>query len=188
MARIRTIKPEFWEDEKAGALDPLAALTFIGLISLADDEGRGRATLTFLRSRLHPYRGTEVALIEDSLRTIYVSGLAVPYFVDGQSYYVIPKFKIHQVINRPTPSKLPAPPSRLTEDSVSTPEDSLRERNGMERKGRERNGTEWSGVPSSTSATVASAAAPAPSATASPEETDDEINRRRKLAGLPPKS
>ena len=40
MPRIRTIKPEFFGDEKLAPLTPTARLTFIGLIAMADDAGR----------------------------------------------------------------------------------------------------------------------------------------------------
>lgn len=40
MARIRSIKPEFWADEKLSPLDPITRLVFLGLISMADDAGR----------------------------------------------------------------------------------------------------------------------------------------------------
>ena len=40
MPRIRTIKPEFWADEKLAPLDPTDRLVFLGLISLSDDFGR----------------------------------------------------------------------------------------------------------------------------------------------------
>jgi hypothetical protein len=40
MPRIRTVKPEFWQDEKLAPLDPVTRLVFLGLISLADDAGR----------------------------------------------------------------------------------------------------------------------------------------------------
>ena len=40
MARIRTIKPEFWGDEKLAPLAPITRLVFLGLISMADDRGR----------------------------------------------------------------------------------------------------------------------------------------------------
>lgn len=40
MARIRTIKPEFWGDEKLAPLSPTTRLVFLGLISMADDRGR----------------------------------------------------------------------------------------------------------------------------------------------------
>lgn len=40
MARIRTIKPEFWGDEKLAPMDTTTRLVFLGLISIADDAGR----------------------------------------------------------------------------------------------------------------------------------------------------
>ena len=40
MPRIRTIKPEFWSDEKLAPLPPIDQLVFLGLISLSDDFGR----------------------------------------------------------------------------------------------------------------------------------------------------
>ena len=39
MARIRTIKPEFWEDEKIGKLPIPCRLFFIGCWNFADDFG-----------------------------------------------------------------------------------------------------------------------------------------------------
>jgi hypothetical protein len=40
VARIRTIKPEFWGDEKMAPLSPITRLVFLGLLSMADDRGR----------------------------------------------------------------------------------------------------------------------------------------------------
>lgn len=40
MARIRTIKPEFWHDEKLSTMSAIDRLTFLGLIGMADDLGR----------------------------------------------------------------------------------------------------------------------------------------------------
>ncbi len=39
MARIRTVKPEFWVDDKVVELDPWARLLFIGMWNFADDQG-----------------------------------------------------------------------------------------------------------------------------------------------------
>lgn len=55
MARIRTIKPEFWADEKMGACDPLTRLVFLGLISLADDAGRLVDSVKQIDAALFPY-------------------------------------------------------------------------------------------------------------------------------------
>jgi hypothetical protein len=40
MPRIRTIKPEFWADEKLSPMSDTTRLVFLGLISMADDRGR----------------------------------------------------------------------------------------------------------------------------------------------------
>jgi len=40
VARIRTIKPEFWSDEKMSPQSDEVRLLFLGLISMADDFGR----------------------------------------------------------------------------------------------------------------------------------------------------
>jgi hypothetical protein len=40
MPRIRSIKPEFWADEKLGPMSATTRLVFLGLISMADDLGR----------------------------------------------------------------------------------------------------------------------------------------------------
>jgi len=40
MPRIRTIKPEFWSDEKLSTLTAIDRLVFLGLIGMADDYGR----------------------------------------------------------------------------------------------------------------------------------------------------
>ena len=40
MARIRTIKPEMFQDEKLAPCDPTTRLVFLGLIAMADDAGR----------------------------------------------------------------------------------------------------------------------------------------------------
>lgn len=40
MPRIRSIKPEYWADEKMAPLPPITRLVFLGLVSMADDAGR----------------------------------------------------------------------------------------------------------------------------------------------------
>lgn len=55
MARIRTIKPEFWQDEKLGPLDPLTRLVFLGLVSQADDAGRLLDSPRLINGVLFPY-------------------------------------------------------------------------------------------------------------------------------------
>ncbi len=138
MARIRTIKPEFWESEKLGRLSDLARLNFLGLISLADDSGRGRGALDWLSGRLHPYspknRGR---LMEHSLRELETAGVVLFYEVAGCKYYFIKGFPEHQRINRPTESRIPPPP--LIEDSPPPQGGLMRssKREGIKDQGRD---------------------------------------------------
>jgi hypothetical protein len=118
--RIRTIKPELWESERLGRLPVLARLTFIGLISMADDEGRGRGDPLFLRGRLHPYAG-DVGAEEfgKAMDALVAAKLVMLYIVEECAYYKIPGWGEHQKIERPSKSRIPdIPERRLTEDSV----------------------------------------------------------------------
>lgn len=55
MARIRTVKPEFWADEKLGPMDPVTRLVFLGLISMADDGGRLLDSVKVIDAFIFPY-------------------------------------------------------------------------------------------------------------------------------------
>ncbi len=111
MARIRTIKPGFWSSEKLGKLPLLARLTVVGLISQADDEGRGRGATRFLMGTIHPYAEdvTEAALAA-AIVVIHAAGLAQFYEVSGCRYYALPGWSEHQRIDHPTKSIIPQPP------------------------------------------------------------------------------
>lgn len=118
MARIRSIKPDFWDSEDTATLSPLAALTYAGLWNLADDEGRGRFGSTLIHGRLHSVRPgvtqpkTKAALDELKERKLIITYTAS----DGTALYYIPTFKKHQKPQKPLPSKLQAPPVELQED------------------------------------------------------------------------
>ncbi len=55
MARIRTIKPEFWEDEGVAALSRDARLLWIATWNCADDEGILRWTPDYIKAQVFPY-------------------------------------------------------------------------------------------------------------------------------------
>ena len=72
MARIRTIKPQFWDDLKIGRLSRDARLLYIGLWNFADDLGVVIADPAWLKSKIFPYdKNTTPAirrLVEDARR------------------------------------------------------------------------------------------------------------------------
>ena len=53
--RIRTIKPEFWKDERLSTLSRDARLLYIALWCESDDEGRLRGNQSYLHGALFPY-------------------------------------------------------------------------------------------------------------------------------------
>ena len=88
MARKRMIDPSIWQSEDFGKLSNLAKIVFIGLFSLADDEGRGRANPMYLKSNLFPYNeDMRSADIEKALLEISSNMSVIFYSCDGSSYY-----------------------------------------------------------------------------------------------------
>jgi hypothetical protein len=111
MARIRTIKPEFWQDQKMAAdLSRDQRLFYVALWNEADDEGRFIAHPRRLLGLTFPYDDDiHEQFIEDSLRALAETKRIVLYVHEGEQYGQLTKFQEHQRINRPTPSKLPFP-------------------------------------------------------------------------------
>lgn len=116
MARIRTIKPEFFTSEDIVELEPLARLLYIALWCEADKEGRLAWKPKTFKMRYLPADDVDVDEICDALLD---AGLVVLYG-DGLAY--IPTFRRHQHVNpRESVSTLPAPedcppslPKRIT--------------------------------------------------------------------------
>ena len=108
MARKRMIDPNIWQSEDFGRLSTLAKLVFIGLFSLADDEGRGRCNPIYLKSTLFPYEeGIRSADVDKTLSEISSNMSVVFYSCDGSSYYSLYNWNTWQKIDRPSESKIP---------------------------------------------------------------------------------
>lgn len=109
MARIRTVKPTFWGDEKVVDLSRDARLLLLGLISLADDEGRFPASLVAITGHVFPHDGLPPTKIRRWLTEIEAVGIIRLYTDGRREYGHFPKWSEHQRINRPQRSALPAP-------------------------------------------------------------------------------
>ena len=108
MARIRTIKPEFFTSEDIVSLSPMARLLYIALWCEADREGRLNWKPRTLRMKYLPAESCDVMPICNELVS---ANLVVPYIADEEPYAVLPSFKKHQAINvREAQSSIPAPP------------------------------------------------------------------------------
>lgn len=67
MARIRMVKPEFFDDPQVGELSPLARLFFIGLWTQADREGRLIDDPRRLKARIFPFDDVDVNALAHEL-------------------------------------------------------------------------------------------------------------------------
>ncbi len=134
MSRIRTIKPDFWRDEDLSSVSAEAALLAIGLLNHADDEGYFSANPKLIQADIFPLR--ELSVSPHSLLEELVSIGYLRLFdgSDGKKYGLVTNFVKHQIINRPTASKIKDLES-FTEDSVS---DHAALTSGMEGKGKEK--------------------------------------------------
>lgn len=144
MARIRTIKPSFFQSDDVSALPLRARLTWIGLWTHCDDQGRTKDHARLIKAAIWPLDNVSLADIEDDLVTLSGHGRIVRYEVAGQRYLAIVNWHDHQKINRPSASNIPGPSSPQaapTYPHVSThgtlTEDSRGEGKGKEGKGRE---------------------------------------------------
>lgn len=119
MARIRTIKPEFWQDEKLALLPPLARLVFLGLVSQADDAGRLVDNVKLLDGLLFPYTDDSCA---DALADLAAMGRIARYrSASGQALIQVANWDKHQKVVNPSKYNLPGPPEVKGSETKPTP-------------------------------------------------------------------
>ncbi|MFJ4418236.1 MULTISPECIES: hypothetical protein [unclassified Streptomyces] len=109
MARIRTIKPEFFTSLTIADLTPEQRLTFIGLWTHVDDAGRCVDDPRLIKAAVWPLDDRTAADVETDLKALTESSLITRYILNRRRYLAVSGWDEHQRINRPTPSKLPAP-------------------------------------------------------------------------------
>jgi hypothetical protein len=133
MARIRTVKPEFfrhyglYQAEKETRL-PLR-VAFAGLWTAADREGRFRWDPPNLKLDCLPYDEIDFSKVLEALR---IKEFVVRYQVGDGTYGYIPSWKRHQVINqREAQSVIPEPEAPAGADTC------MHVQVSGERKGRE---------------------------------------------------
>lgn len=111
MARIRTIKPDYWQHPKTASVTRDARLLFLGLLNEADDEGRMRYSAKRLAGVLFPFDDDVTPKLLDSwVRQLELVGLVDRYEVEDAFYLAVPGFTEHQRISHAKPSVLPERP------------------------------------------------------------------------------
>ena len=105
----RIIKQSAFESEKISALSDFDFRLWVGLITQADDAGRGDARPAILKGHIFPLRERVTAKdIEAALLRLAAGSCVTLYTVGGRPYYQFPNWAKHQrVYNAKT--KTPAP-------------------------------------------------------------------------------
>ena len=109
MARIRSVKPEFWSDEKIVELSAFARLLFIGLWNFSDDSGRMIFSPKRIKMQIFPADNLDISQLLGEIRGAL---LITIYSIDNIEYLQINGFAKHQKIDKRTASKIP-PPAEL---------------------------------------------------------------------------
>lgn len=100
MAKIRTIKREFWHDEKIGSLPVEARLLYIGTWSIADDNGVLRGNPAYIRSQLFAYdEEVTAADVRRWIELLTAERMLVPFTHRGERYLLVRRFRDHQKID-----------------------------------------------------------------------------------------
>ena len=108
MPRIRTVKPEHWDDKELPNISLPAHLLWIGMWNFSDDKGVIEADPILIKSNVFPRR-TDIRLkqIRQWLDQLVKARFVVPFKFDNESYYISRTFDAHQRIDKPQPSKIP---------------------------------------------------------------------------------
>lgn len=112
MPRIRTLKPEIWMSPQVMNLSFGARLLFIGMITQADDDGRGTADPRRLKAAI--FGGDELAVTQVRTMLDEVSSVHLAVLYEAPEHgvlYELCSWHDHQKIDRAKKSVYPSPKS-----------------------------------------------------------------------------
>lgn len=112
MARIRSIKPDLWVDERFAECSMSAGLTFVGLQNFCDDRGVHPAKVKTLKAELFPMADITASQVGEWVGELIAAGLVREFVADetGDRYWHVVEWDTLQKIDRPS-FKHPAPPA-----------------------------------------------------------------------------
>lgn len=117
MARIRSIKPEFWTSEQVMECSLNARLMFLGMWNFADDSGRLPYSPKSIKAQIFPSDDLSLETIRGMILELSANGLVLIYAIEGKEYLQITGWH-HQRIDKPQKPKCPAP---FFDDSENVP-------------------------------------------------------------------
>lgn len=135
MARIRTIKPEFWSSAQVMECSPIARLMFVGMWNFADDAGRMPLSPKTIKAQVFPCDTLPLETITGMVEELAANDLVRHYTVDGKEFLQITGW-YHQRIDKPQPAKCPPPPKEPSGNARRTLPPDLKGREGKGEEGK----------------------------------------------------
>lgn len=118
MARIRSIKPDFFTSETIAQLDMTDRLLFIGLWTHVDDNGVCRDVPALMKAAVFPLdEDVTLMRVAGGLMRLAELGLVVRYMVGGKAYLAVSTWSEHQKVQHPGKPRYPEP-DQAQEDCV----------------------------------------------------------------------
>ena len=156
MARIRTIKPDFWTDGKMVKLSPFARLLYIGMWNFTlCDHGHVADDAMKLKLQILPMDPVDV---DELLAEIMAQGRVIRVAdEDGRSYLLVKRFEDHQKIDPRWKTRCPACAQVDSLAPVETPVSIPEPRRDSPELTLGRDGKGWEGKKTSSPATPAKA-------------------------------
>lgn len=139
MARIRSIKPEFWTSAQVMECSPNARLMFIGLWNFCDDHGRHPRSTKQIKALIFPGDDISSSTVQGMIDELVANGLMISYDVDGKGYLQVTGWHHQKIDKRQDPKYPPVPdvePDLFGERSSNGIDGE--EGRGEERKGEEK--------------------------------------------------
>jgi hypothetical protein len=191
MARIRSIKPEFFSNKALAGTSAHSRLLAIGLLTLADSEGRLLWIEMQVHAQVFPWeRKVNTQTLLEELESI---GYVKTYSHDGKTYVEVVNFLKHQRLTgkeAQIKSKLPAPNDFIDENDENTSESKVKHLDasqGSTQMPREQ-GNRGTGEQSSSTTQKAKKQTSIPDGVSEETWSDWMTVRKSKRAGVPTKT
>lgn len=116
MARIRSVKPEFWTSEQIVECSPIARLLFVGLWNFCDDQGIHPASPKTLKMEVFPGDDITTEEVKAMIEQLKKNGLLEEYEAENKLWWRVTGWQ-HQKIDKPK-GKYPLPKNQDNSTSI----------------------------------------------------------------------
>lgn len=182
MARIRSIKPEFWTSAQVLECSANARLLFIGMWNFCDDAGRHPDSVKQLKAEIFPADEMTLAEIEEMVDELSSNDLIMRYVVEGKGFIQVKGWH-HQRIDKAQKPKHPAP----INDGSSNVRGSLPpDRKGEDRIGEEGIGGEEGARQAHAAPTAKQPRVDSPEPISQPDDRPDKPAKPKRARALNP--